>query len=134
MCAAEDQIIWTIFGTFWATNAILLVALFSTGKLPETPVVGVIVSGVGFALSGVWHLIQKRALVHLERFEELVQKFETKLRFPPDLALSARVNKAAYKKLEKGIRARDLIQACSLASTFLWGGALGYFVFTVCSR
>jgi hypothetical protein len=53
LVAKQDQIVWAVFGVFWAANAVLLVALFTTGKLPEQSV-GIIVSGVGLALSVVW--------------------------------------------------------------------------------
>jgi hypothetical protein len=133
MCSAEDQVIWAIFGTFWATNAILLVALFSTGELPKSPAVGIAVSAVGAGLSIVWHLIQQRALGHLQRFEELVELLEKRLQVPTDLALSAKVNTSAYTRfLSKGVRARKLMVGCSLASTLLWAGALIYFVIGTC--
>ena len=32
----QDQIVWAIFGIFWAANAVLVVALFTTGALPGT--------------------------------------------------------------------------------------------------
>ena len=133
MCGAEDQVIWTIFGTFWATNAILLVALFSAGDLPKAPAVGITVSAVGAGLSIVWHLIQRRALGHLRRFEELVELLEKGLRIPAELALSAKVNTSAYQRfLGGGVRARKLMVGCSLASTFLWIGALIYFLVGNC--
>ena len=36
--SSQDQVLWSIFGAFWGANAILLVALFTTGKLPEETV------------------------------------------------------------------------------------------------
>ena len=128
MCANEDQIIWSVFGTFWAANAILLVALFSTGKLPESPFVGPAVSAVGALLSLVWHLIQRRALGHLERFEDLVQRLEEQLAIKPYLALSARINADACRRFLKWPRARPLMQACSFVSTLSWFVFFLYFV------
>lgn len=60
LVAKQDHIVWTVFGAFWAANAVLLVALFQSGDLPKRPV-GLIVSRVGFALSPVWLLIRHRA-------------------------------------------------------------------------
>ena len=51
--ASKDQVLWSIFGAFWGANAILLVALFTTGK-PPVESVGAVVSIVGFSLSLIW--------------------------------------------------------------------------------
>lgn len=43
LASTTNQIVWTVFGIFWAANAVLLVALFTTGDLPHrTP--GLVVS------------------------------------------------------------------------------------------
>jgi len=127
MCANEEQVIWSIFGTFGATNAILLVALFSTGKLPESPFVGPAVSAVGALLSLVWHLIQRRVRGHLERFEGTMLLLEERLGIGPRLALSAWINKDAYGRLSPP-RARPLMEACSLVSALSWFVFFLYFV------
>jgi hypothetical protein len=46
LAAKQDQIVWAVFGVFWAANAVLLVALFTTGDLPKRSV-GLVVSIVG---------------------------------------------------------------------------------------
>jgi hypothetical protein len=78
MAAKEDQIIWTIFGVFWAANAVLLVALFTEEGIP-TDLVCVIVSFVGVLFSVIWCLIQQRAINWLKYFEKLIYNIEEKL-------------------------------------------------------
>ena len=51
--SSQDQVLWNIIGTFGATNAILLVALFSQGEPPKNNTVGIVISLVGLILSAV---------------------------------------------------------------------------------
>ncbi|MBU4259582.1 MAG: hypothetical protein KKI12_09105 [Proteobacteria bacterium] len=127
--SSQDQVMWNIFGVFWGANAILLVALFTTGKMPEEPV-GIVVSIVGTALSVVWHIMQNRACGHLERFEALMSKMEKSLEIDPNETVSQKINVADYteyvgKKVGFG---RKLIKRCSLVGAILWFAGLGYFI------
>ncbi|MGD0922788.1 MAG: hypothetical protein ABSA70_13630 [Terriglobia bacterium] len=128
MCANEDQIIWSVFGTFWAANAILLVALFSAGKLPESPFIGSVVAAVGAVMSLIWHLVQRRALGHLARFEDVVHRLEEQLGISPQLALSATINVDARDRFLRPPRARPLMQGCSFVSALSWFVFFLYFV------
>lgn len=130
--SAEDQVIWTIFGVFWAANALLLVALFQNGKIPM-PSIGMVISGVGALLSFVWYQIQRRALGYLYMFEGIVERLERKLEIPAEFATSGKINQEDYKKLIKGIRTRWLMTTCSLVAAILWALAfLFFFVKLVC--
>ena len=60
--AYEDTVVWAIFGTFWAANALLLVALFSQGDFPRHSAVGIIISAADTVVSVAWFLIQRRAI------------------------------------------------------------------------
>ena len=71
LAAKQDQIAWAIFGVFWAANAVLLVALFTTGALPQ-PSVGLVVSSVGVVLSLVWRAIERRAVEWLKHYERVL--------------------------------------------------------------
>jgi len=84
--STEDQISWSIFGIFWAANAILLVALFQNGTMPHGTV-GIVIALVGFGLSFVWHRIQNRALKYVEMYEAIIEKLEKPLtgRYPMSL-------------------------------------------------
>lgn len=89
--AAEDQIVWTIFGVFAATNSVLMVALFTTGDLPK-PTVGIVVCAAGAILCWIWFLIQCRAIRWLEYYEKLIRQLEETLDLPDEIAISARLN------------------------------------------
>lgn len=127
--SSQDQVLWTIFGAFWAANSILLVALFQTGKFPD-PWVGIVVAAVGAALSLFWIFIQRRALHHLVRHESIMQAIESELRNPPQLAISAgsaNSQIAATRHWEPP--ARRLMPIFSVLAFFLWliAGALFWF-------
>lgn len=125
--SSQDQVLWSIFGAFWAANAILLVALFTTGKLPDTNV-GLVVSIAGVLMSLVWDTIQRRALGHVKRHEALMHKLEDTLEIHPDFAVSTEKNEPAYKKyVGVGMRARQVMLACSLVGGALWFLAAFYF-------
>ena len=127
--SSQDEVLWSIFGTFWAANAILLVALFTGGGLPTDPSVGIVVSIVGAILSLTWYAIQGRALGHLMRHEELIKRIEAELDFDPDCAVSAEINRRAYDKyLGKHPRARVLMKVYSIGGAISWAGALLYFL------
>ena len=128
--SSEDQVLWSIFGAFWGANTVLLVALFATGTLPTNHFVGLVVSLVGAFLSVTWHIIQKRAIGHLERFELLMDRLERKLDIPTDYAVSSRINVADYKAClgRTKTSARTLMRACSLLAATLWILGFVYFV------
>lgn len=123
--SAQDQVVWAIFGIFWAANALLLVALFNNGSTPHDPLAGRVVGAVGIALSVVWFLIQRRALGHLVRHEKLMAKIEVALGISPDFAVSADVNRAAFKEyVRPGPRARHVMPACSVLGALGWTALL----------
>jgi hypothetical protein len=113
----QDQIVWAVFAAFWAANAVLLVALFTTGKLPEASV-GAIVSGVGFVLSVVWLAIEYRAVAWLRFYEGILREVELNhLQVPLPIAFTG------HPEQVKGVTVRWLILACPSVSALLWAGA-----------
>ena len=128
--SSQDQVLWSIFGAFWGANAILLVALFTTGELPDDPIVGFIVSFVGPSLSAIWHIIQSRALGHLERFEALMSKLEKSLQIESAYAVSGDINKVDYLKYisKKFGAARKWMKACSTGGAIFWSLGFAYFI------
>jgi hypothetical protein len=130
MRSSEDQVLWIIFGTFWAANLILLVAIFQTGDIPSNSLIGLLVAFIGILLSRVWHVIQNRALGHVERHEELMKRLESNLILESEsrFAVSARINVADYDKyLPKGSSARKLMPQCSKWGIRFW--VLGFIFF-----
>lgn len=126
--SSEDQVLWSAFGTFWGANAILLVALFSTGKLPDSPGIAPAVSAIGLAISLVWHWVQQRALGHVERYELLAKRIEERLQVEESLSTSARRNVGDYDLLKRGPKARDVMRWCSTGASLLWALALIGFI------
>lgn len=112
----QDQVVWAVFGVFWAANAVLLVALFTTSDFPK-PLVGALVSLVGVALSGVWFVIEYRAMSWLAFYERIVRTLENEHLFVP--AAVAITSKEHTDKV-KGLSVRRLMLACPFISTLLW--------------
>jgi hypothetical protein len=120
MVAKEDQIIWAIFGVFWAANALLLVALFNTGEIPDDKVI-LVVSIVGTLLSIIWFIIQRRAINWLRYYEILMGKLEKKLKIPNKLAMSPNKNELLFCKIVgKGIRVRMIMVWSGILSSVAW--------------
>jgi hypothetical protein len=126
----QNQLLWTIFGVLWGANALLLVALFTTGNLPPGKIVGCVVAGVGLLLSLIWHIVQRRAIGYLKKAEVLISELERFLEIPKNLAWSADINEFDYLKYV-GNRCgsiRDIMKGCSLGGAILWFLALLFFV------
>ena len=129
MAAKEDQIIWAIFGVFWAANAVLLVALFTTGAIPEDNVV-MIISFVGLVLSLIWSFIQRRAIKWLIYYEKIINRIEDELKIPDHISISAYKNSNLYEEIVgKGVRVRKLMIRSSVVSMCIW--LIIFVVFTI---
>lgn len=131
MAAKEDQIIWAIFGVFWAANAVLLVALFSTGTIPDDMVV-IVISIVGTLLSIIWFLIQRRAINWLRYYEKIINKLEKRLEIPDKLSMSPDKNKLLYcKTVGRGIRVRQLMVGSGIFVAIAWSAIFVIFLIKV---
>lgn len=118
--SSEDQTLWTCFGTFCAANAVLLVALFTSGDFPPNPLVGVLIGVVGAGMSFLWYLIQRRAIGYIVGHEKLMVLLQEKLQVPCDLAISA--------PMQNGPTARSLMTGASILATVAWCLLLVVFV------
>jgi hypothetical protein len=105
-------VLWAIFGAFWGSNAILLVALFKDGDFPTNHWVGAIIATVGASQSFVWQHIQARALGGIERHEATMHAIEEHLNIPETLCIMA--------PAAPGVRARGLMRACSIVGFIIW--------------
>ncbi len=124
--SSQDQVLWSIFGVFWAANAILFVALFTTGKIPVTGV-GMIISFIGIFMSITWYLIQRRALGWIGKHEALIRLIDSLL-FQGLSREAAIINDVDYKKfLGRGPTARHVMQWCTGIFIFIW--VLLFFAF-----
>ena len=129
MAAKEDQIIWAIFAVFWAANAVLLVALFTTGAIPKDNVV-MIISFVGLVLSLIWFFIQRRAIKWLIYYENIINRIEDELKIPDHISISTYKNKELYDRIVgKGVRVRKLMIRSGVVSTSIW--LIIFVVFTI---
>jgi hypothetical protein len=73
----QDQVLWSIIGSFWTANSVLLVSIFSTNH--NIYKVGFIVSLVGITISWIWNFIQNRAIIRIESYENSIKIIERKL-------------------------------------------------------
>jgi hypothetical protein len=109
--SVSDSGYWTVFGTFWATNAILLVALFDQGKLPRNSFISWVVCGAGCAASAVWAITQGGALYHQRRLENSLRKLESSIIPDDDLRVTSHL----------GVPwARILMVVCSIIAFAGW--------------
>jgi len=117
----QDGVLWHVFGIFWGSNAILLIALFSSGDFPKNPFVGVIVSCVATLVSLIWYGVQRRALGNVLRLEEISKRIERRLEMPVEYSLHAAPEEELTKKLlERGPQARRIILPGILIATLAW--------------
>jgi hypothetical protein len=122
--AYEDTVVWAIFGTFWAANALLLVALFSQGDFPRNPGVGVVISIAGTIVGVAWFQIQRRAIAHLARYEKIVALLEVELQVPDDFRLTG----DKHRENIRGIGARTVMNGITRLAFAGWGLALFCFL------
>ncbi|MBI2980431.1 MAG: hypothetical protein HYY41_06380 [Chloroflexi bacterium] len=129
--STEDQISWSIFGIFWAANAILLVAVFQNGTVPHGTA-GIIIALVGFGLSFVWHKIQNRALNYVIFYEAVIEKLERALKIEGEYAVSGKISGEAWETIiGRGIRVRQWMRGSTWVVMILWGIALAVFFVTL---
>ncbi len=120
--SSQDQVLWSIFGFFGTTNAVLLTALFASGDFPKNYGITLTIAIVGLSVSVTWHLIQTRALGHCKRYEALIATLEQILAIPENLALSASINTALFQNHlgTGGIPVRTLLAKVAWFTAALW--------------
>ncbi len=119
--SSQDQVLWSIFGFFGATNAVLLSAMFASGDFPKNLWIQIVLVVAGCGVSIVWHFIQLRALGHIKRHEALMAAIELALQVQPDLAISGQINQSLVREhVGKGIPARVLIAGFGWGALALW--------------
>jgi len=113
----ENQITWTIFGIFWATQVLLVGVLFQGGQFPPNPVLGFGVSFLGVVMSVAWALTQHRSLLHLQRHEDIIKLIEMQLVDRGDLLPD---HQMTMQDLYSGPRARTVMRVCCWAAAIAW--------------
>ncbi len=112
-------------GIFSAANAVLLVAFLGSGHLPAEPRVGLIVSLVGLLMSVVWLFLQRRALMLIERHENVMRNLEDKLGLEAQLRVST-----SFTQPNGGIRAREVMPKWIYFWITFWAVMCFYFFIT----
>lgn len=121
----QDQVLWRIFGAFWPTNAILLVALFRSGAQEPSRSLGLITCLAGIFVSVVWFLLHSRALSLLFRYDEIAGNLERKLGLKPDQAITFGLSNVPVRH---GLRGRSVMLACILTLGSCWLFGLIWFL------
>jgi hypothetical protein len=131
--SSEDQVLWNIFGIFWASNTILLAGLFSS-ELDAFRVMAVsVIPAVGFFMSFIWLYIQVRSLGHIERFEKLTETLERELirrgNLDATIAASGKINDKDYEDCLRytPYKIRHLMLTSSYVSCIAWFAGIVYF-------
>jgi len=119
-----DQVLWSIFGAFWGTNALLLISLFSVGSLWKIKTVGILISLIGIILSIIWTLIQVRVIDRIQKHENSIIYIENKLKLPDELRT---YSTAPLKSFIIKIKSRNIMKYCPICVMFLWLGSLIVF-------
>jgi hypothetical protein len=113
--AAQDSVLWSIFGTFWAANAILIVAIFQ--DMAHWPVITIITGSVGSTMSLVWYWIQDRAIWRIRGYERIKKEVLDKLEVPIQYRLD-------FPNQSRAPPARRLMTGVPLGIMIAWLGAL----------
>ncbi len=121
----QDQVVWSIFGAFWGTNALLLISLFSVGGLWNLKDVGIIISSIGIFISFIWTLIQIRSIDRIIVHENSMIYIENKLKFSDELRT---YSKPPIESFFIKIKARTIMRYCCILVMSLWMISLIIFV------
>jgi hypothetical protein len=136
-----DQVVWTIFGAFWGTNALLLIGLFSSGNQWDRHFVGIIISTIGVLISLIWSLIQIKAIGRVEMHEKsmicvediLIPDVKELKTYSQKPELSDSTPKTAIKILKvlglEEVSVRKTMMYCGLVAIILWFGVLLRFIY-----
>ena len=115
----QDQVLWSIIGSFWTTNSLLLVSIFATSSNDRLNV-GMVISFVGICISWLWDRIQSRTLERLERYERSIIAIEKKLGL--EFAICSHLQQNTEEYLKKGNKksARFAMKLFSKAALWIW--------------
>lgn len=122
----QDQIVWTVFGLFWAASAALL-GTFLAHDPASTKGRQLAMFVTGLASAGVWALIQRRAIAYLNFYDGVIEELETRLGFDGDrVALSTALNPKLREHHVKGMSVRPLMAWCPAVVVAIWLVALAW--------
>lgn len=123
----QDQVLWSIIGSFWTANSVLLVSIFSSDK-DLILYIGLIVSFIGVSISIIWSDMQNRALNRIEYYEEAIKKIEIKLQIGYDYCIFNHPDSEVNLKFSNKKPARELMRKFSKNSIIFWFISIAIFL------
>ena len=105
----QDSVLWTIIGSFWSTNAVLLVALGASGDWSKEPTLRIIICGTGLIVSGLWLVMQAAALRRVIAYEDTMCALEERLGVPAECRLLADSDREAGPKGKRVVPSARLV-------------------------
>jgi hypothetical protein len=127
----QDQVVWSIFGAFWATNALLLISLFSVGEKWDENIVGILISIIGISISYIWTSIQLRSINRIQMHEDAMQYIENELKLPIEVrsySVPPLVSIIPLFSIRIKTKARDTMRFCCPIVLSIWTVTLIYFI------
>lgn len=115
----QDQVLWSVIGSFWTANSLLLVSIFATER-QDRLYVGVIISLVGISISWIWDRIQKVSLNRIESYEKSIKRIEKELGLGFDLCSFLKEDSDEYEKTVNKKSARFVMKKFSKYSIYIW--------------
>lgn len=119
--SAQDQVLWSIFGAFWGTNALLLVSVFAADQSWKLKLILILISFIGIVVSSIWLIIQSRTLARIKMYEDSIAEIEKNNKFPDYL-------RTFSKQPPKGVKARI---AMKRSVQFAMSGWIITFIFSI---
>lgn len=117
----QDSVLWAIIGSFWSTNAILLVALGATGAWAADASLVLLICLTGLFVSGFWLVMQAAALRRVIYYEELTTVLESALSVPECLQMFGSNPEATTRGLPRLPKARTVMPMGPYVALFGWG-------------
>lgn len=124
----QDGVLWTIIGSFWSTNAVLLVALGATGDWATSESLVKVICGTGLFVSFLWFVMQAAALRRVLYYESLTTALESAIGVPERTRMFGRDPEASVRGAPFLPEARKVMPFGPLVAIVGW--AVGtYFAF-----
>jgi len=126
----QDQVMWSIIGSFWTANSVLIVCIF-TAQANIFHQSGITVSIVGFVISLVWNLIQNRALKRIILYENAIKEIEEKLKLDYKHCSFFTSTSKSYDSSKDKNSARYILKLFSKSVIYVWLLSLIIFTFLI---
>lgn len=126
---AQDSVLWAIIGAFLGTNAILLVALFSTGTFPTSSPARIIPCIMGMISSFLWWIMQAAALRRVKWYETVVLALQVRVALPEEYEIFSNPDRERGPRRRRLPRARTIMPVMPLLAIAAWTAGLLFAIF-----